>query len=71
MLNKDSIKDAMIEVLGNIKFEYKVITTPSFDEIDDQTLNEFNNEGWELVNVVSRSSTDAEVYKMVFKRLIK
>jgi hypothetical protein len=43
-------------------FEYKIIVSDSDDETDEETLNQYGGQGWELVNAVAdvRANDDAE-----------
>jgi len=42
------------------KFEYRVIVSAEDDDNDEQTLNEFGADGWELVSAIAdvRASED-------------
>lgn len=43
-------------------FEYKIIVSDSDDETDEETLNGYGAQGWELVNAVAdvRANDEAE-----------
>jgi hypothetical protein len=44
------------------KFEYRVFVSADDDDSDEQTLNEFGADGWELVSAIAdvRASEDEE-----------
>jgi hypothetical protein len=35
------------------KFEYKIVVSDSDDETDEEELNRYGEQGWELVNAVA------------------
>ena len=43
-------------------YEYKIFVSESDDETDEETLNSFGREGWELVSAVAdvRANEDAD-----------
>lgn len=43
-------------------WEYKIVVSEEDDETDEETLNSFGAQGWELINAVAdvRASDDAE-----------
>ena len=65
----DRIYGAMYKGLKEkINNEYKIIETPNANDINEKTLLEFDQNGWELLNVVQFLDNEILKYKMIFKK---
>lgn len=69
---KAPLPELNVMTVSDIKYEYtsEIVFVNTNDGLTDK-LNEYGKDGWELVNILDKTSTNINKYLIVFKRRLK
>ena len=69
MLTERIYNELFNRLKNKLNFSYKIIETPNYGDISEKSLNEFSENGWELVSVIDNVQENRKYFKIVFRRL--